>query len=332
MSGIFDQEDEDEPWFISRAEDEAEDRPAEPADASWAEAEGALAAKIAHCARLLGRLEALADVGAPFARLHAQEVADALWRAGAPVRGEFVALALAQAGSAGGRAADIDWARRRLEAPLESATVEGLRFWLGRGGREAEEKARDFLPAQGAEFDAALARIAALHPQMAGRSPFAAAAAQGFALARDPAFGEWREVTAFLLIARLAAGAQSALPFAPFALGARRLRFVGGSPRADLEMMLDALSESAEAALLDFGRLRDWREKAGALADDLQGRSGRLALPVIYSHLAVNAGMVSKLAGISRASAERVLMKFESEGLMREITGGERWRWWMANV
>lgn len=53
---------------------------------------------------------------------------------------------------------------------------------------------------------------------------------------------------------------------------------------------------------------------------------------MIYSHLAVNAGMVSKLAGISRASAERVLMKFESEGLMREITGGERWRWWMANV
>lgn len=185
--------DEETPWFIRPVEEEEDEADApEPSDfaAAWEAAEGALAPELTETAHCLGRLEERFRLGAPEARFRAREAADLLWSAGHGVRSERLALYL-QDGDARGEGKGLSlgvWALRRLEAPLESATVENLRIWLGRRsrGEAAPADLVDVMPmAQGGALDAAMARVVETGRKLEGRSPLARAGAMAFTWGRS---------------------------------------------------------------------------------------------------------------------------------------------------
>lgn len=334
--------DEETPWFIRPVEEEEDEADApEPSDfaAAWEAAEGALAPELTETAHCLGRLEERFRLGAPEARFRAREAADLLWSAGHGVRSERLALYL-QDGDARGEGKGLSlgvWALRRLEAPLESATVENLRIWLGRRsrGEAAPADLVDVMPmAQGGALDAAMARVVETGRKLEGRSPLARAGAMAFTWGREADFGQERELAASLLGARLAG--PEVPGFAPLALGSTRggLRLSGKSrgPEGDLRAWLAALTGAASRALLDLDALAAWRLRAEAFAHGIQGKGATALVDPLYQHLALNVTMAAELSDISRASAERALVKYEAEGLVREITGAAKWRWWTARV
>ncbi|MEM8756008.1 MAG: hypothetical protein AAGF90_23900, partial [Pseudomonadota bacterium] len=165
------EEDEETPWFVRPLEDDEAEEDGGPADDVAAEieaAEGRGAARLADVARRIGRLDAAVAAGAPVARLRAMEAADLMWRRGRAVRAERLALYEVDGGAPRGDDpkdyALAFAALRRLRAPLDAGSPEGVKAWLGwgEGATPPEALGRAMEAPDPAARDAALADWIAL--------------------------------------------------------------------------------------------------------------------------------------------------------------------------
>jgi hypothetical protein len=135
------------------------------------------------------------------------------------------------------------------------------------------------------------------------------------------------------IAAALIAGVESDIGFAPMALGSAVS--AGGASRAIDVSLSDGLSRVKASAHFGVRMCDDilaWRVRA------LEAPMGHSSthLPQLISTLAhwpyLSAPMAEGLAQISRATAQRLLLGLEKQGLIREITGQKRYRFWCARL
>ncbi len=341
------------PWFlrVDDPEDGFEDgAAAEPASlADWVAAEQALLHPLAAAARQLGRLEhALSDpeIGQGAAtRLALQEASNLLWLEGVRLRPERLWMFRVDAGGGDALArADYTlglWALERLTGAWALGDEETLARFLGRWRVDRpDESLADLSGLQAAEETAAArADWLAAYSASATLHPLTRAAYLADLWRRSGPGGRDREVEAIVIAARLAAGdvETGAMTFAPLVFGGRRRAFGGhdgaggaaGKAEATLSRFLEAVDGGARRALLELRRLSDWRARAAAAP---LKKSAAGLIPLLASEYAVTTGRAEAHLGSVRQTALTALKVLESHGLAREITGGQSFFYWAANL
>lgn len=218
-----------------------------------------------------------------------------------------------------------DWAMRRLLSG--PAPQMGLRDFLGRievqAPREGDDRATgSSLDLLGDDWIEALSDQ--LHPLTR--------AAQGFALWRRQGLTPIDHVLE-PSVAALTLGAGRAITFLPMAEGHRFDRHLGtDSAEARLTAFLSAIEAGALRALMELDRLHAWQQKAIAATQDLSGRTPPQLIAALMRHPVLSGDLVAENAGCSLPSARRNLVLFQERGLIREVTGQERYRFWTASV
>lgn len=96
-----------------------------------------------------------------------------------------------------------------------------------------------------------------------------------------------------------------------------------------MERFLEAVDGGARCALLELSRLADWR--ACAAATPLKKSAAGL-IPLLASEYAVTTGRAEAHLGSVRQTALTALKVLESHGLAREITGGQSFFYWSADL
>lgn len=287
----------------------------------WERAQAALALPLA---RVAARLGALDDrlLRAPKGwrhRLALSVAADLSWFAGERVTPErlalWLSLRLAGAQEDAQALARVGWAMRRLSSG--PGPEEGLQAFLGRHE-----------PGQGAEplgeriesWQSVMAHAGDLHPLVR--------AAFGFYLWPMAGLGHQGDrLEAAVTAARLAAGeCRGGANFVPLSLPG-----AGRGPK-DPEARLRAWIEGAESAILKAMRQLDQLERWQSVARDrtakLSGRTPGQLLAVLAEWPLVSAPMAEHLTGVSRAAVQRNLTWLTDHGLICEVTGQGRYRFW----
>ena len=131
--------------------------------------------------------------------------------------------------------------------------------------------------------------------------------------------------------ARIAA--EGGLAFAPLAIGAKR-RIAGsgdgaGDAGAILARFLEAAHGGAQRALLELGRMADWRTRVAAAP--LKKNPAAL-IGLLDAEFAVTTGRAETYLGSSRQTALTSLNILRDHGLAREITGGKSFFYWAADL
>lgn len=318
----------DPPWR------QADNRPLVDVGA-WLRAEAALAAQLARAAAAFAALDERlrgAAVGVR-RRLALTEAEALLWADGTRMRLESIALydalRLAPASADPAALSEASWAARRLSGgPGPEA---GLRGFLGRVavGRDGLDPLAQ--RPVGAEFDAleaAWCRMMdlseAAHPIT--RAAISSAAWIAFGLSRPGARLE-AAVSAARLGAVEARGGATFLPLAA-AQGTAR----GGNEVERLAGWYAGVRDGALAGLMLLDRLDAWRARASLAVGGMKGRTPALLIETLVNHPAVSAEMLESRAAVSRAAAERNLTAFEGLGLIQELTGQKRFRFWSARM
>ena len=140
---------------------------------------------------------------------------------------------------------------------------------------------------------------------------------------------ESERLEAAVIAARQAAAyCVSGCRFVPLALGgAVGLRAIG-PPRHRLKSWLDGMESGISAAMRELDLLEDWLVVAGSATADLSGKTPRELIRLMVKHVVMCAPVAERLTGVSRAAAQRNLVLLENRGLLREVTGQGRWRFW----
>lgn len=295
----------------------------------WLAAQGQHAPQLARAALAVGQLDGLvADMGqGALDRLALREVEALTWLAGAPIALDEIGRDQLQARAG----TDLDglqkarWAVRRLtgQGPLED-----LRGFLGlHRALTSEVSGPARLRPIGDEFDEAAREF---HAAFAGL-----AKAHGFVQA---AYGRhmWRladlsppgdQVEGAVWAARRMAADCEALTFVPLGQSARRL---SGTGAPELDRYLIAVEQGARSARAELLRVRAWAERARDQTAKIKGDTPARIITAILAKPLCSTEMVEQAAGISRDTAERVLKRLAELGLVREVTGGARFRLWTA--
>lgn len=229
------------------------------------------------------------------------------------------------------RARDLsraDWAVRRLTGNLQPN--EDLRAFLGR------VSVNDPMPGEdhpvGDELD--LLGESWVNGVLPDVHPLSIAA-HGFA--------QWRKMglTTYdqLLepsVAALKIGAGQSTPFLPMAEGHRfdrhRLEKQASGAEARLVTFYAAAEAGALRAAMELERLAGWKTRAEAETADLSGRTPPLLIETFIRYPIVSAELLADAVGCSRPAARRNLAIFSDRGLIRELTGQERYRFWAAHL
>ena len=312
-----------DPWFLPGPPEDAGDPPPRSgllplADVGlWAAAEARQVSALAGLAFLAGRLEERlrqAPEGA-LHRLALTEAAALAARAGERVSAGRLALWLAMgpAGGADGPAlAAAGWAARRLAsgpAPDAGGWATGLPAFLGRH-------------APGAQDIADLPGTATLHPFTR--------AAMAFHLWRMLAGREAAMIEAGVIAARVMAGAGAGMVFLPLAEGNGLTG--GGHPADRLARWLDGAEVALRAALARLEQLAQWQARAGQALADLSGRTPPRLIAQLAAWPVLSAPLAQAQTGASRAAIQRNLDLMQQRGLIREVTGQGRFRFWTARL
>lgn len=135
-----------------------------------------------------------------------------------------------------------------------------------------------------------------------------------------------------VIAARLAAAAgEGGAPFAPLALGdRRRLATLSGDADERLRCWLSRLAEAASQAWRHGARLIDWAEAARAATRRMKGETPGRLIDLLLRHPALSAPMAAKALDRTSAAMRDALARFEKLGLIEEITGHRRFRYWRA--
>ena len=335
--GDEDDEADDAPWFLRSAADEDDEAPAPAHLDGWRAAERDLLRPLAGVARLHGRLEQALTLQGGGARLALIEAADLLWLEGVRIRPERLSMYRADRGvEAVTERADYAlglWAAERLAGEGALADEAGLERFLGRR-RVSRADAAPPAPPGRAPAGAAAARAdwLAAWAAAADLHPLTQAARLADLWRRDGPGGREAEVEATVIAARLATagGETGALAFAPLAIGGRR-RIAGraGGPAAILARFLEAAEGGARRALLELGRMADWRARAAAAP--LKKNPAAL-IGLLDREYAVTTGMAEAHLGAVRQTALTSLNILRDHGLVREVTGGKSFFYWTADL
>lgn len=277
-------------------------------------------------------------------RLLCAEIADLAWHLGDRVTVDRLALYLvlrlpglgvhdADDAQALARAA---WAWRRLDhgadPPLDDPP--GLAAWLGRAPAMAADTPDPALIGRpvGTEFDALAQDWARGVTAQADRHPFVQAAAAWQGWRARGLSGDDAEIEGAVLAARIAARAlrPGGLGFVPLGLGGGAALRAGGDTDARLAAWLAGIESAALRGLMECDRLAAWEAQARDLTAPMSGRTPARLIDALAAWPIVSAPMLAAQTGASRAAVQRNMIRFEDLGLVRELTGQARFRFWRA--
>ena len=131
-----------------------------------------------------------------------------------------------------------------------------------------------------------------------------------------------------VIAAKVAAANQTHLPFLPLALSGVQGLMAGGAPPRKLELWYDGIANTARAARLELDRLAAWHRRATDSIADLSGKTPRALIAALIATPVLSAQAAEAHTGTSRAAVQRNMVLFTGRGLVREITGQERYRFW----
>lgn len=349
LRSLYDPEpvDEDELWFLPATPEDVA-----PTDMPWpiAARETSLEPKVWQAAEqqqyrgLLAAVQAVTKFGerlkqfpAEVAERFAIDTVSAVLRSeGNWISPEQIALYRTLRIASDDAAQDLsraDWAVRRLV----SGTVgpqDGLHGFLGRSAVPDPQKVPGEERPLGDELSALSDRwvfgmegLGECHPLTRAAYGFASWRAEGIT-----PYEELLEPT----IGALLIGAGGVAPFLPMAQGHRldrhSLRAGSGGAEERLAVFYGAIEAGALNAALELDRLAVWREKARAGVGDLSGRTPPKMVEALLKAPVVSADWLAEEAGCTTVSVRRNLKLFVERGLVREVTGQERYRFWTVAV
>ncbi|MGR3699255.1 MAG: hypothetical protein ACU0CB_13345, partial [Roseovarius sp.] len=130
--------------------------------------------------------------------------------------------------------------------------------------------------------------------------------------------------------ARIAASDGSGAIFAPLAMGGAGGLRASGLPTERLVRWFDGMNSAILTAMRTLDDIEAWTGWAESVMAQLSGRTP-VALRKAFSQWPlVSAPMAEAMTGASRAAVQRNLAWMEASGLIREVTGQERFRMWKA--
>ena len=326
-------------WFLPGPPEEADDAPFPRADRrllidpeAWRRAEADLAPQLARAAAALAMLDQQCrglGEGA-MERLALIEVEAMLWAQGARIRREQIAAYLSGAGGPSGDRPELGqaaWAYRRMLA--RPGPLPGLRGFLGLVDVSLFDLPEALSPRpKGAEFDLAEGLFADGLAAMADCHPLTQAG-YGLALWRLAGLSAPDDlVEPATAAARIAAQECRALGFAPLAPGRGAWR--SGTQPTHLRDWLAAIRSGAQTAMLELNRVELWATTARSATAKIKGDTPAKLIAALAASPILTTEAAATLTGISRDSAERGLARLLAMGLVREITGGKRFRLWTA--
>ncbi|MDE3081115.1 MAG: hypothetical protein KGI94_13900 [Paracoccaceae bacterium] len=302
---------------------------AEPNEASvldeWRAAEAGQAARLARVALRLGQLDERLRQGPPGwrQRLALAEAVDLGWHAGyriAPDRlALWIVLRVGNTEAEDQGYAKLGWAVRRLTGG--PGPMADLATFLGRhvigGGEEAplSERIAGLLEMLHAGRD--------LHPLTRACLCFHLWPLAGIG-------PEGERLEAAVTAARLAAADCAAAAFVPLATAGSAALRAGGLPPVRLGRWLDGMEAGLAATLRGLEDLTAWQTRAQAEIADLSGQTPGRLIEALIGWPLLSASMAEALTGKSRAAVQRNLTLFQARGLVREVTGQGRFRFWKA--
>ncbi|MGB7243729.1 MAG: hypothetical protein WBC93_16800 [Sulfitobacter sp.] len=206
------------------------------------------------------------------------------------------------------------WALRRLNAGLDPR--EDLQGFLGRTA-SAEDDLRPLID----HWTRAVQDAGDLHPICRA----------GFAL------GVWRrlDLSPFSqalepVLAAQIIGAEGLARFLPLSGTARAE--CGGGAAARLAVWLAAVEAGALDGLLTLERLAAWQTRATKAAAGLSGRTPAALIGALLRLPVLSADLAARTTGCSAPGIRRNLALLSDLGLVREITGQSRYRFWTAQI
>jgi len=312
------------PWFLPDPEGAGDDPPWPPASArapsegDWAAAEAGAAAALARAAAALGALDERVRVGGPGPRrrLMLQEAAALAWHLGERVSADRLALYLAERlpadAARGAGLARAAWALRRLDRG-GAPDLDGLAGFLGRAGRGDDPTLE--------AWRRGVAAAAGLHPLSQAACAWAGWRSAGLADAAG--------IEGAVLAARLGAAAlrPGGLGVVPMGMGGPRALRAPAAP-GGLAAWCAGIEAAALAGLLECDRLALWAETAQARISELSGRTPAALVRALGEWPLASAPVLEIATGASRAAVQRNIRRLEAAGLVREVTGQARFRFW----
>jgi hypothetical protein len=130
--------------------------------------------------------------------------------------------------------------------------------------------------------------------------------------------------------ARIAASEERGAVFAPLAMGGAGGLRAGGPPADRLARWLDGMETACLTAMRHLDDIEAWSARAETEMTPLSGRTPPALCAVLTEWPLVSAPMAEALTGASRAAVQRNLAWMEARGLIREMTGQDRYRMWRA--
>lgn len=303
--------------------------------AAWLAAQAGLAVELAHAALAAGRLEARLSVMDDAARAGATRrlaliETEAMLRAqGTPLSREEIGLdaMAARAGTDLAAMAQARWALRRLEGQSDPARLRDF-LALHRNPDQAEA-AWSERPVGGA-FDAAATDFHTAMDDLSGLHPLARAPAARMLWRLAGLSPDGAAIEAAVWAARDMAGATPGLVFLPLGRHGRAVWADGGPPERRLTRHLAAVAQGADDAARLLDRIAAWSAAARDATAAIKGRNPARVIAALAAHPILHTAQVEDRADISRDTAERLLSRMQAMGLVREVTGAQRFRLWTA--
>lgn len=310
----------------------------------WLAAQSQLAVLLAEAAFAVGQMDSRlaampnADRAGVSRRLALREVESMLWAQGTPLKGEEIGRDLqdARAGADLDVMAQARWAMRRLEG---QGGLTDLRGFLGlrRSGPAGSGPSSGATQDSGVavrptvgDFDDVAAEYLALDAQLWALHSIARAPMQMILWRRAGLSPDGTVIEAAVWTARAMGVTHEALRFAPLGSHGRRVWQAGGVAARRLEGHLLAVRDGALEAKRQIVQLERWVSDAQRWAAGIKGSNPRRIIGALVAHPLLSAPVAETATGVSRMTAERVLNKMEAAGLIREVTGGTRFRLWTA--
>ncbi|MDX8354743.1 helix-turn-helix domain-containing protein [Cognatiyoonia sp. IB215182] len=217
------------------------------------------------------------------------------------------------------------WAARRLQGGL--GPQDDLATFLGRQSDDAR------LADQIADWQEVMGQGAKLHPISRAALGFYLWPVVGLSAGLGGA-APLPLMEAAVVAARFAlqeGGAEDAL-FLPLALGGAGGLRGTGTPQDRLQRWIAGADHATRAALRVLDRVQAWEDRAHATCAPLSGRTPPQLIHLLSAWPLISAPLAEAETGASRAAIQRNLNRMTQAGIIREVTGQGRYRFWTAKV
>ena len=127
-------------------------------------------------------------------------------------------------------------------------------------------------------------------------------------------------------------GSAKSAPFLAWPEGRQLAALNSGDPQDRILAFYQAVQGGALGALMEMDRLVSWRSKARETTRDLSGRTPGSLIETALRFPVFSADLAARFAKCTPMSARRNLNLFSDRGLLREVTGQQRYRFWTARI